>query len=205
MQKEIFVEREQVAAIVAGTYPDYRGSKIRVIAAETVTFQNLNWAGGTRSQYRACDLSGGPLGSLHKWNQVHPRDNAAEGGEIRLPEGAAIVEHSLDCGKDTGLRIYIRPADMPNLLPARAELCRLERLVLIYTRCRKASYAGKDRYQQARDDAMYGVSEAGTLGYKSASGFPTRLNWDAAKAALAERGLLTKAGAITNAGRNAIA
>ena len=194
MQKELFVERTQVAAIVAGTYPDYRGNKIRVIPAETVTFQNLNWQGGTRSQYRACDLSGGPLGSLDKWNQVHPDRNAAEGGEIRLPEGAAIVEHSLFCGKDTGLRIYIRPADMPNLLPAPVELGPVERLVLTATKSYKSSYGGRDRYQMARDDAV------GKL-----ASFPSRAVWDAAKASLAERGLLNKSGAITNAGRNAIA
>jgi hypothetical protein len=192
--KEIFVEREQVAAIVAGTYPDYRGNKIRVIPAETVTFQNLNWQGGTRSQYRACDLSGGPLGSLDKWNQVHPRDNAAESSEIRLPEGAAIVEHSLDRGKDTGLRIYIRPADMPNLLPAPVALSSIERAVLVATRSYKSSYGGRDRYQMARDDAPGKIAD-----------FPSRAQWDAAKIALAERGLLTKAGGITNAGRNAIA
>lgn len=194
MQKEIFVEREQVAAIVAGTYPDYRGNKIRVIPAETVTFQNLNWAGGTRSQYRACDLSGGPLGSLDRWNQVHPRDNAAEGGEIRLPEGVAIVEHSLDRGRDTGLRIYIRPADMPNLLPAPVELGTVERLVLTATKSYKSSYGGRDRYQMARDDAPGRIAD-----------FPSRAVWDAAKALLIERGLLVKSGAITNAGRNAIA
>jgi hypothetical protein len=58
------VKRQDVAAIVNATFGDYRGRKIRVGAAEKVSICDLNWSGGTRSQYRACTLTGQRLGTL---------------------------------------------------------------------------------------------------------------------------------------------
>lgn len=111
------VKRPDVAAIVNATFADYRGRKIRVGAAEKVSICDLNWSGGTRSQYRACALTGAPLGSLDRYNAMAPWDNPAEGQSLPLVPGACVVEHSYFCGKDSGLRIYVHPSDMPKMLP----------------------------------------------------------------------------------------
>jgi hypothetical protein len=86
------------------------------------------------------------------------------------------------------------------MLPApAAELTELEKIVLAYTRARKSSYNGKDRYAMAAEDWQWKARG------KTDRPFHTRQAWDAAKADLAARGLLDKRGALTTAGRNASA
>ena len=113
------VKRRDVAAIVAATFPEYKGRTFRIEPRLNVTLSNLNWGGGggSRSQYRTCTLQGQALGGADKYNAQAPWANKAEGAYIPIPTGAVIVEHSIFCGKDTGLRIYVNPHDMPKLLP----------------------------------------------------------------------------------------
>jgi len=112
-----------------------------------------------------------------------PRDLEA------LPPGIVIVKHSIFCGKDTGITIYANANELVPLLPAKAELTSHENTVLTFTRSYKSSYAGVSNYR------FYEASRA--TGIKIDE-------WNAAKAALIERKLLNKAGAITPAGRNAV-
>ena len=115
------VKRKDVAQIVAATFPDYKGRKFRIEPRATVTFSNLNWDGGTRSQYRTCTLDGSQsLGRADRYNAQAPWANALEGKTIPIPAGALIVEHAMFCGKDAGLYIYVNPQDMPKLLASPA-------------------------------------------------------------------------------------
>lgn len=116
----IKAKRADVAALIAATFPEYRGRTYRVCPATRVRLDNLNWCGGSRSQYRACTLAGESVGSADKWNTVAPWVNKAEGAEFELPQGAVMVEHQIFCGKDMGLRFYIRPEDMPARITAAA-------------------------------------------------------------------------------------
>lgn len=118
MINTVSVKRAAVAKIVAATFPDYSGRKFKVEAAERVTLSDLNWSGGSRSQYRTCTIDGIGIGSADKWNAVAPWSNRAEGTTHQIPEGAVVVRHSIFCGKDTGLTIYVHPASMPALLAA---------------------------------------------------------------------------------------
>jgi len=113
----IAVKRNDVAPIVNGSFPQYRGRKYRIVASETVTLTDLNWSGGTRSQYRAVMLDGKPLGNADRFNQVAPWANPAEGITIPIPVGTCVVEHTMFCGKDLGIKVWVNPADMPKLLP----------------------------------------------------------------------------------------
>lgn len=117
MLPAIKVARQDVAAIVAATFPSYKGRKFRIAAKDAVSLQDLNWSGGTRSQYRGCTLDGKSSGAADGYNARAPWDNPAEGATIPIPVGFALVEHVIFCGKDLGLRIYVNPADMPKLLP----------------------------------------------------------------------------------------
>ena len=195
MSPVIHIERAQVASLIAATFPDYTGRKFRVIASKLVTIMDLNWSGGSRSQYAGCTLDGMPTGNLAAWNQVAPWRNAAEGSQVEIPRGACVVKHSISCGKDVGLTFYVHPANMPTFIPERAELSHVEKLVLKYSKERRASYGGKDRYGQALDDHSY--SDTGD--------FPSRVEWEDAKRALIMRELLNGRGAITDKGKNAIA
>jgi hypothetical protein len=112
------VKRADVAAIVSATFPDYRGRKIKVLATESETIHDLNWSGGSRSEYRSCTLRGQYIGGADRYNQQAPWANQGEGKSVPIPPGAVLVRHSIFCGKDVGLTIYVNPADMPKLLPA---------------------------------------------------------------------------------------
>jgi hypothetical protein len=118
MQEPIKATRAQVERLVRATFPAYRGRKFRVYAAAHVTLHDLNWSGGSRSQYRTCTLAGEPIGSADKHNQVAPWNQTAEGQTVPVPQGAVCVRHSMFCGKDMGLSFYVNPADMPRLLTA---------------------------------------------------------------------------------------
>ena len=112
------VARRDVEAIIRATFPEYRGRKIKVYATEKVSVHDLNWSGGSRSQYRACTLDGRTLGNLDRYNAMHPWSNPAEGATLPTMTGACVVCHTIFCGKDVGLRIAVHPSDLPKLLPA---------------------------------------------------------------------------------------
>lgn len=108
-----------LAALVAATFPDYKRRKLWVRAAETVTFHDLNWSGGTRAEYKACTLSGEQAGSMDRYNAMAPWDGRqAEGKSVPVPPGMVVAKGGYFCGKEAVLTLLINPADMPRCLPA---------------------------------------------------------------------------------------
>jgi hypothetical protein len=117
MTTPIKVSRKQVAAIIEATFPEYKGRKIVIKPALFVYLAGLNWSGGSRSQYRACTLDGTRTGGADGYNQRHPLNNRqVEGAQLPIPPGHVVVEHTLFCGKDIGIRIHTNPVDLPQLL-----------------------------------------------------------------------------------------
>lgn len=113
----IKARKSEISKLLAATFPEYTGRTFRVEPATTVTFWNLNWSGGTRSQFRACSVTGEKGGTMDRYNAAAPWNNPAEGKTIELPIGAVIAERA-DCGMRTEITFYINPADLPKLLPA---------------------------------------------------------------------------------------
>lgn len=99
---------------------NYRKRKVYVQACESVTLMDLNWSGGTRSEYRAMTVDGRPLGNSLAYSALHPANNHAEGASVPLPQGAIMVRTGYFCGKDSTATIYVHPADMPKLLSVSA-------------------------------------------------------------------------------------
>lgn len=118
MTTPIKVQRRQVETLVKATFPEYRGRKFKVVAAEKVGLYDLNWSGGTRNQYRACTVTGHSTGGSDRYNAMAPWNNPAEGAMLPVPIGCVVVRHGMFCGKDLGLTVYVNPADMPRLLAA---------------------------------------------------------------------------------------
>lgn len=176
---------------------NYSGKQFKAIVSETVTIPADAglWSGGSRETYRVIHLETGHDAPAADHN-ASPWDNRRD-NTITLQPGFAVVCHSLFCGKDMGLTFYVHPQNAAKLLPAPVELSELDKVILAYTRARKSSYAGKDRYAQAADDWQWKARG------KTNKLFYTRDQWEAGKADLATRGLLNKAGALTTAGKNA--
>ncbi len=92
-------------------FPTYKGRKFRHDASGKCYLSDLNWDGGSRSVYKAVRLEG--MQVLDGPTIPAPWANPYEGKAATVPEGFAIVEHAIFCGKDAGLTIYT--AGMPAL------------------------------------------------------------------------------------------
>ena len=103
-----------VAAIMRATFPNYRRKTVWLNPRGAVTLCDLNWSGGTRSEYRACTLGGSCLGGSGKYNAMAPWDNYAEGKTIEIPPGRCMVRAGFFCGKPSHATIYYNGSD--NLL-----------------------------------------------------------------------------------------
>lgn len=194
----IHLDPNQVPTHMRG---DYSGRSFKARIGETMTIPSTAglWEGGSRDTFRFIRITDGAAVDAVK-HQLAPWDGSRRDIPVTLRPGFAVVEHSYFCGKDMGLTFYVHPSDAAPMLPAPdGQLTDTEQKVINATCSYKSSYGGRDRYEMARDD--YAPCWAKPDPAKAP--FPTREEWEAAKAALASRGYLNKAGAITPKGRNA--
>lgn len=101
-----------IAAIVRATFPEYKRKKVYVYSRDSVTLTDLNWSGGTRSEYRTCTLAGEAIGSTEKYAQLAPWNNFAEGKTIPIPPGFVVVRGGHFLGKPSILSLYINPSNL---------------------------------------------------------------------------------------------
>lgn len=109
------VNSKDIKDIIAATFPDFKGRKVSISSRGKVTFVDLNWSGGRRSEYVACTIEGKPLASMAKHNATAPWLNKAEGATIDIPDGALVVELARE-GSKQFLYLHANPANMPKLL-----------------------------------------------------------------------------------------
>ena len=194
----IYLDANQIPPALRGAYS---GKKFAARVSESVTVPSDAglWSGGSRDVYTLIELASGVQHPM-PGQSASPFDSARQERIVALKPGFAIVRHSTFCGKDMGLTFYVHPENAAALLPApTADLSPVARLVLKYTKERKASYNGQDRYDMAASDMSYGGHAIKALGVDT---MPTRDAWNDAKASLIADGYLNKAGAITTKGRN---
>ena len=113
METSRTLTRKQAEIIIKGTFPNYRGRKIRLQLTNQVTFSDLHWDGGSRNTYAAMSNDGRTdrLDCSH----IAPWNNPVNGRTFDLMPGILIVEHSIFCGKDGGLTIFMNPASAGTL------------------------------------------------------------------------------------------
>jgi len=185
----VYLDRKDVPAAIRG---NYTGNKFKAVVTDSVTIPSDAglWSGGSRDIYQVVELFSSERRSV-PFQDLDPWTSARKDRKVELRDGFAVVEHSIFCGKDMGLTIYINSNNAAGLLPAPVELTDEEVFVLQAIRQYKSSYNGLDRYQLA---TQYNFS--GKV-------FPTRESYNAAKDSLIACGFLTKAGALTTKGKNA--
>jgi len=105
------VKSKSMKPIIQATFPKYRKRTVNVEVTDKVTFYDVNWTGGTKSEYHACTISGEPLENRVNMGILPPWQNPYEGLEIEIPPGMVVVEGGWFCGKERNLYIYINPAD----------------------------------------------------------------------------------------------
>ena len=176
-----------VRSLVSRAFPAYTGNKFKLAVSDSPINCASYWDGGSRSYFVFANLATGETSSEVPAQSAFARPVAGLDA-VSLPDGFVCLEHSIFCGKDSGITIHIRTSNAAKMLPAQVDLTRFENIVLAYTRCLKSSYAGVSNYRYHEAHAQTGI---------------TSEEWDATKASLIARGLLNKAGALTVAGRNA--
>ncbi len=183
---------EGIRPIVRAAFPSYNGTKARIEPFKGPMGVNSYWDGGSRDYFalvRLADCRSMGLPTSHPCFDRRPDGSPMGALELReLPQGIALVEHSIFCGRDTGITVHVRPDDLNRLaLPDAPQLTDDERIVLDLTGL-KSSYNGISQYRR-----HVACTERGMTGER----------YETAKASLIERKLLNRAGAITTTGRNA--
>jgi hypothetical protein len=170
-----------VKRIALAAFPGYKGRSFELRSIAHPMDLRDSWEGGSRNYYRFVRLADLAVsGEVPAQSAFDTRVAGLE--SVTVPPGFACVQHCIFCGKDLGLRVHANPVDLAPLLPAPASLTRAESLVLAIVRSLKSSA----RAEEAR---RFGLDAA---------------TWDMVKAGLIIAGMLNRAGAITDAGRNAI-
>ena len=103
----------EVKDLLSRTYPDYRGLKISLRSAEAYHLGNY-WDGGTRNYVVALDLATMAVAPPVS-DSTNPFTDTAH-ATVAIPDGVAFVEHTIFCGKDLGIRIYVNKATFPKML-----------------------------------------------------------------------------------------
>ena len=184
----IYLEPNQVPAFLRGAY---KGKQFSAQVCTEIEIDNHAgyWDGGSRTTFEVVRHDGKRL-SLCDTSQ-HPLFKRPGETSYKMVPGFVIVEHSIFCGRDMGLRFHVHPDDVVKMLPNMTQeesLSRDAKIVLYATGAFKSSYGGISnyRYHEARRETGISLER-----------------WEAAKAGLIEAGYLNKAGAITTKGKNA--
>ena len=109
---------KSIKAIIAATYPSYKKRNVMICTSTSVTLHDLNWSGGTKSEYRACTIIGQAIPPKIDLSHAAPWDNRYDGSRVEIPIDAVIVQGGYFCGKQATLCIYVRPENMARLLSA---------------------------------------------------------------------------------------
>src|SRR5262245_16448192 len=104
----------QIKAILAATYPQYTGKKVRLREAHTYNLENY-WSEGSRHYCRLYSLEHG-TSQPPSMTTTNPLKQSAH-AEIEIPPNYLIVEHTIYSGHDLGICLYVRSENLALLLP----------------------------------------------------------------------------------------
>lgn len=176
----------EIKSIALKAFPSYSGKKFRVETFRGPMNLSSYWSDGSKSSYVIVNMANDKAKAV-------PDSGAIQTGKpfqmTTLPDGMAVVEHSISRGIDMGITIYVNAENLSKMLPAPNETTWAEKVVLSATRGLKSSYGGIKDYRFREALSQTGITKA---------------EWDAAKESLIQKKMLNKAGAIQNSGRNAI-
>jgi hypothetical protein len=163
----------------------YTGQKYQVVSATEVDISDNYWSGGSRSYWGAVNLATGKSVELPGQNPLQD----ASRKRVTISPGVGVWEHTIFSGKDLGITFYLHPENVTKLLPSNETdgPTENEKIVLGYTKALKNTYAGET------DLRFKNAARAEKI---------SKEDWETAKTSCIQKGWITKAGAITNDGRN---
>mgnify|MGYP003613316839 FL=1 len=146
---------ENMKKVLNGTFPNYKGRKFKVIEDKFPQSLDSYWDGGSRTYYSFFDIKTEKVVNLGSNHPFFEKEKPRHLGGALL-NGVVLVSNSIFLGKDTGITFYVNKGDDYEWLVGKKEIAtdelnRNQKIVLVYTRGYKSSYAGvKDnRYVEA--------------------------------------------------------
>ena len=109
------ISRRDAEEIIRRTFPEWKGRKVYVELATTVTLHDLHWGGGSRTVYAFVNVDG--RAAALDFSTTDPWSHQTEGKTVTLPPTVCCVAHATFCGKDAGITITVNPNDQ-DALPA---------------------------------------------------------------------------------------
>lgn len=95
--------RKECKPLLDRSFPNYNGRKFSLVVADRLTLSDTNWGGGTRNSYAFIREDGAALELV----APAPWRNPVEGETFTIPDNVIVVEHTVFCGKDLGIRFYV--------------------------------------------------------------------------------------------------
>lgn len=185
----MYTDAPEAIAIVQRAFPSYTHApgKLEVVPFKSVVPASY-WSGGTKDLWSFVRLDDAPPGTPD-WAHI-PENGSGFGQTMKaieiLPPGFALVRQTI--GSFKAAAIYLNPENLTLMLPPPVELTDDEKIVLCMTKRLKSA---------ARLE--YSARKAKRNEYDPA----TRVWYDNVRAQLVTKGMLTKQGATTTAGKNA--
>ena len=103
----------EVVAVALQAFPSYTGRKFTITTFPGPMDLTSGWDGGSRDEYRVVPIIKGMFEELAvPENGTFPTQNEGRKCILSdLPEGMALVKHSVCCGRDVGLVVYVNPSN----------------------------------------------------------------------------------------------
>ena len=105
----------EVIEVALRAFPEYKGRKIRVAPFNGPMHLTSGWDGGSKDWYFVVPLVAGHgkevLFTVPDNGTFPTQNNGARCMLSDLPEGMALVKHSVCCGVDVGLTVYVNAAN----------------------------------------------------------------------------------------------
>lgn len=105
-----------IKPILTACYPEWKGRKVSLAVCASYQMSDY-WSEGSRNFVKAYYLPNGSTAETSPWANI-PWDKRAT-ARVQIPAGVALVEHSIFCGKDAGVTIYVGADDLTKLLPSK--------------------------------------------------------------------------------------
>lgn len=175
----------EVKEVIKKAFPGYNGRHITVELFYPMSLASY-WSGGYRDYFAVVSLD------PNQQNIASVPENASgfsapEQYLETLPLNCALIRWHR--GPHDSVSVFVNQDNLAKMLPGAMEITLPEKIVLAATRGYKSSYAGRKDNRFYEANSYTGISQE---------------MWQKAKESCISKGLLNKAGAITDDGRNAI-
>jgi len=102
---------KEVKQIAAVAFPEYKGRKFRVDVKIPTSLESY-WGEGSRNYFVFVELDTKKTFLVHSNHPAFEANQPSKLNPQHLPSNVVVVEHSIFCGKDSGITIHCKPEQL---------------------------------------------------------------------------------------------